>query len=194
MRTTTLVVSLVAGTALMLTGCGIIPSGPRVIDPDHVAGTAEDALEEAYGSRFSVDCGTAGVELKAGEDVSCVATDLTTEIAYDAEVELTAVDGGQYEIEVQLDSAAEGPVEPAPGAVTVPGSDIAALAAGALAPVIGFEPTDMVCLNDDVEIVVDTVEFCGFTGEGGEVVTVQVTVTTFDESTGDYEIYAEIVE
>lgn len=198
-RTRHLVVLAVLSAAV-LSGCGLIPTGPLLIDPDEIADTAENALEDAYDARYTVDCGSDGITLVEGKDVDCLATDRDTDLEYDADVEITDVDGAKYEIEVELADEAnnaeeiEPEVDPSEGTgVTVPGADIAALAATALSPYIGFEPADMVCLSDDVEVFVDNVEFCGYTGEDGEIVTVQVTITSFDEATGNYEIYAEVI-
>lgn len=191
-------------SAALLSGCALIPSGPMLIDPDEIADTAEEALEDAYDVRYRVDCGNDDVELDEGENVDCIATNRDTDLEYDAEVEITELRGAKYEIEVELsdeannadefDEGEEDQDESSGDAPTVPGSDIASLATTALAPVIGFEPEDMVCLSDEVQIFVDNIEYCGFTTEDGGIATVEVTVTTFDAASGDYEIHAEIVD
>lgn len=199
-RTRHLVALAVLSTAV-LSGCAFIPSGPPMIDPDDIAETAEQALEDAYDVSFSVDCGNDDVELDEGENVDCVATERETDLEYDADVEITDVNGDRYEIEVELadeannadDVVVDEPETPT-DSVTVSGDDIATLAAGALSSVIGYEPTDMFCLSENVEIFVDNVEYCAFTGDDGEIYNVDVTITEYDEATGEYGIVAEIVE
>lgn len=191
-----------ASTAL-LAGCALIPSGPVMIDADDIADTAEEALEDAYDIEYKVDCGDDEVELDEGENIDCIATERESDLEWDAEVEITEVKGTKYEIEVELADEPNNADEveddtdtdtDTDGAVTVPGEDIASLAVEALSPVLGYEPSDMACASDEVEIYVDNIEYCGFTGEDGEIVYVDVTITSYDEESGDYEIWAEVVE
>jgi hypothetical protein len=76
-------------------------------------------------------------------------------------------------------------------APTVPGTDIADLAAQALTPQLGFAP-DMSCADQNVSIVVGNTAACRFTDSSGASHDVTVTITEFDGS--NYSIDAEVTD
>ena len=187
-------VALAIISAAMLTGCSF--NFTPIIDADDLAETAQDALEDEYdGQNFDVDCGDDDIKLIEDEDYDCLVTD-ESDLEYDAEVTITSVTGSKYKIDVDVADEANNADDVDPGDsndVTVPGPDIAALAAKALADVIDYTATDMQCESDNVAIFVDNTEYCYFTGPDGTAYTVEVTVTEFDATTLDYKINAEII-
>jgi hypothetical protein len=191
------IVSTVAAIAIstaLLTACTTVTLTAQA---EEIATTAEDALEQEVGSRPEVDCGTGDVELEVGLVIDCVLTDPVTGEQFEAPVTIEAIDGSNYTVGVQVGDAPinapepEPTVEPDPsGNPTVPGDDIAALAAGALEPVLGFLP-DLACPEAEVQIVVGNATFCSFDDADGVAHDVRVDITEFDGST--YSINAEVL-
>jgi len=202
--------ALAVASIFLLAGCSFSAGAPTSVSSDDIADLAEEALEdENDDTSWKVDCDDDGdevdVDLEEDESIDCLATDKDTDLEYDAEVTITDVDGEDYEIEVELADEAnnaedEEEVEEdeennSSGEYYVSGDDLAALAVEALSPVIGFEPTDMECLSDETEIYVGNYDYCYFTDESdGTVYTVDVTIDTFDEESGEYTIWAEVIE
>ncbi|MFZ2964217.1 MAG: hypothetical protein WA006_05980, partial [Rhodoglobus sp.] len=150
-------IATVALAAALLAGCTTVTLTAQAED---IAATAEDALEQQVGSRPEIDCGTGEVELEVGLVLDCVLTDPASGEQFEAPVTIEAIDGANYTVGVQVGDAPINAPEPQPtvepdpsGNPTVPGDDIADLAAGALEPVIGFLP-DLVCPEAEVQIVV----------------------------------------
>lgn len=194
MKTSTAsIVAIATASAALLAGCTTITLTAQASD---IANTAENGLEEEIGSRPDIDCGTGEIELKVGLVVDCVLTDPVTGEQFASPVTIEAIEGTTYTVAVKVGDApigAPGPeptVEPDPaGNPTVPGSDIAELAAGALEPVLGFRP-ELLCPEAEVQIVVGNSTFCTF-DDGAAAHDVQVDITEFDGST--YAITAEVL-
>lgn len=187
-------IATVALAAALLAGCTTVTLTAQAED---IATTAEDALEQQVGSRPEIDCGTGEVELKVGLVLDCVLTDPASGEQFEAPVTIEAIDGTNYTVGVQVGDAPINPPEPEPtvepdpsGNPTVPGDDIAALAAGALEPVLGFLP-DLACPEAEVQIVVGNATFCSFDDDEGVAHDVRVDITEFDGTT--YGINAEVL-
>ena len=208
-RATPLIAMAILSTA-MLAGCGLIPSGPPTVDPDDIADTAETALEDEFDTRYRVDCGDDEVSLVEDEQLDCTATNRNTDLEYDAEVTITGVSGASFEIEVELADEANnaGDVEEEPTEdptdepseddtdgddPTVTGEAFAEVVVDGLAT-IGYDATDLECLSTEVAIYEGNIEYCFFTDENGDELTVEATVSDFDESTGQYEVLTEVVD
>ncbi len=202
--------ALAVASVFILAGCSFSVGGPTTVSSDDIADLAEEALEDEFDdTSWKVNCDDddeeVEVDLEEDETIDCLATDKDTDLEYDAEVTITDVKGDEYEIEVELADEANNADDvednsdddngsnSSGDAFFVSGDDLAALAVEALSPVIGYEPTDMECLADETEIFVDNYDYCYFTGEDGEFYTVDVTIDTFDEETGEYTIWAEII-
>lgn len=205
------VATIAIASIFLLAGCSFIAGGPTTVSSDDIADLAEEALEDANDdTSWKVNCDDddeeVEVALEEDESIDCLATDKDTDLEYDAEVTITDVDGDKYEIEVELDDEANNADEEDESdkdddnsnsdgdTYFVSAADLAALAVKALAPVIGFEPTDMECVTEQTEIYVDNFDYCFFTGEDGSFYSVEVTIDTFDEQSGEYTIWAEIIE
>ena len=193
MKTRALAVPLLLAAALTLAGC--TASANLTVPADQVAELAADALEAQLGQRPDIDCGDDDIALVDGEEVDCLLTDPETETEYDTVVTIEDVDGTKFSVDVQVADEPNGGSEPteeeepsAGDAPTVPGDDIATLAANALAPELGYTPT--ITCNEDVEIVVDNSVRCMIADEAGATATVLITITEFDGST--YKINAEV--
>ena len=201
-------VALVILSTAMLAGCGLIPTGSPSIDADDIADTAEDALKDEFDARYKVDCGDDEVALEEDEELDCTATNRSTDLEYDATVTITDVSGAKYEIEVELaeeannadevdpeeDDPSDDPSDsPDSDGVTVSAEDFAEVVVDGLAGALGYEPTDLECLSSEVEIFDGNVEYCFFTDEDGKERGVEATVDNFDDSTGSYEVYSEVV-
>lgn len=188
------ITAVVAASIALLAGC---TSATLTAPAEDIATTAENGLEEQIGSRPEIDCGTGEIELKVGLVVDCVLTDPTTGEQFEAPVTIEAIEGSTYTVGVKVGDAPinapepEPTVEPDPsGNPTVPGDDIAALAAGALEPVLGFLP-ELACPEAEVQIVVGNTTFCSFDDEQGVAHDVQVDITEFDGTS--YSINAEVL-
>ena len=205
--------ALAVASVFLLAGCSFGPTAPTTVSSDDIADLAEEALEdENEDTSWKVNCDDddeeVEVDLEEDESIDCLATDKDTDLEYDAEVTITEVDGLEYEIEVELADDANNAEEEeeeteeeddeennsSDGEYFISRDDLAALAVEALTPVIGFAPTDMDCLSDETEIYVGNYDYCYFSDENDEFYTVEVTIDTFDEESGEYTIWAEIVE
>lgn len=186
-------VAVSAVIVVLLAGCG---GGPLVAQAEDIAETAENALEEEVGSRPEIDCGAGEIELKVGLVVDCVLTDPVSGERFESPVTIEQIDGSTYTVGVQvgdapIDPEPEPTVEPDPSGIpTVPGADIADLAAGALESVLGFRPA-LECPEPEVQIAVGNTTDCRFDDEEGVSHDVVVEITEFDGS--NYSINAEVV-
>jgi hypothetical protein len=186
----------VCAAALLLTGCaGRAEAGPTV-SASNIATTAENALEKKVGTRPAIDCGSKDVILVVGKSIVCDLTDPSSGDIYDVEVTVSQVRGSKYHIDTKVARSPKstgkgGDPKPSgtPGAVTVPGTTIASLAANALAGQLGFTP-DVVCADDRVPIFPGSVANCSYSAQNVEH-DVQVTITDFDGE--NYKINAKIV-
>ena len=200
--------ALAVASVFILAGCSFSVGGPTTVSSDDIADLAEEALEDEFDdTSWKVNCDDddeeVEVDLEEDETIDCLATDKDTDLEYDAEVTITKVDGEDYEIEVELADEANNAEEEdtddeennnASGdTYYVSGVDLAALAVEALSTELGYEPTDMECLSDELEIYEGNYDYCYFTGEDGEFYTVDVTIDSFDEESGEYTIWAEII-
>ena len=205
--------ALAVASIFLLAGCSFSLGGATTVSSGDIADVAEDALEDEFDdSSWKVDCDDDGdeveVKLEEDESIDCLATDKATDLEYDAEVTITDVDGDKYEVEVDVDDEAnnaededEDSDEDADDEDSdsdgdtyyVSAEDLAALTVEALSDSLGYEPTDMECYTEQTEIYVDNWDYCYFTGDDGVVYTVDVTIDTFDEETGEYSIVAEVI-
>jgi hypothetical protein len=186
--------SIGALAVVLLAGC---TPAALTASAEDIADLAEGALEEEVGSRPEIDCGTGQIALKVGLVVDCTLTDPVSGTQFDAPVTIETIEGTDYTIGVQVGDAPigeptpEATVEPDPsGNPTVPGADIAELAAGALEGVVGFLP-ELACPEEQVTIVVGNVTYCSFDDADGTAHDVAVTITEFDGS--NYTINAEVI-
>lgn len=202
--------ALAVASVFLLAGCAFAAGGPTTVSSDDIADLAEEALEDDNeDTSWKVDCDDddeeVEVALEEDESIDCLATDKDTDLEYDAEVTITDVDGDEYEIEVELDDEAnnaedEDSDEDADDedndsngdAYYVSAEDLAALVVEALAPELGYEPTDMVCDTEQTEIYEGNYDFCSFTDADGNYALVDVTIDSFDEESGEYTITAEV--
>ncbi len=210
MKTRTAHLAILAIASItFLSGCSFSVGGPTTVSASDFEDTVEEALEDD--GNFKADCGKDDIELVEDDTVDCEVEDRDTDTTYDAEVEITSVTDDRYKVSVDVDEdSADPPVEDdsddeeiddetdtdtdTGSGVYVPGTDIADLASTALSDIIGFTPTDMICISEEVEIYVGNYEYCGFTdpSDGTEYL-VEVTIDEFDSSTGEYHITAEVV-
>ncbi len=156
-----------------------------------LAVTAAKALAAKVGTTPDMDCGSDDIIIVKGKKVSCELTDADG-LVYDVAVTFTSVKGSTYRIDVKVADAAKNAPTPTVGpgsSPTVKGTDIAQLAAEALAPSLGFTP-DISCADAEVPIAVGNTEGCRFTDPSGVDHDVTVTITTFDGS--HYSIDAKV--
>jgi len=77
-------------------------AGPRVL-PSELATTAAGALEEQYGALPLITCPGSGLlDLYVGFTIDCELTETVSGAAGVATIEITAVDGAKYSIDVQV--------------------------------------------------------------------------------------------
>jgi len=105
-RSSALVLAAAAG--LLLSGCTVDASANFTQSPAQVADIAAGALEEQVGTRPDLDCGDEQIDIVEGETVDCVLTDPGTGTSFGAVVTISEVDGTDYQVGVEVDSA---PVE-----------------------------------------------------------------------------------
>jgi hypothetical protein len=180
-----------ASLLLALAGCSFQAEAGPSVSAASVAKTAAKALAEKVGTTPAIDCGTDDIIVVKGKKVTCQLTD-TDGLIYDVAVTFTSVKGSTYHIDVKVADSAKNAPSPTvdPGSTpTVKGTDIAKLAAEALAPSLKFTP-DVSCIDDDVPIAVGNTEPCSFTDPSGAFHDVTVTITKFDGS--NYEIDAKV--
>lgn len=101
-RTAPLVALAITTTAL-LSGCtgGITLTSTAEV----IADTAENALEAQVGSRPDIDCGTGEVTITKGAKFDCELTDPATGEIYESPVTISAVDGTDFTVSVQVADA-----------------------------------------------------------------------------------------
>ena len=210
-RVTPFIALTILSTA-MLAGCGLIPSGPPMVDTDDITDTAETALEDEFDTRYRVECSDDEVRLVEDEQLDCTATNRNTDLEYDAEITITSVSGAKFELDVELaeeannegetteegDEPTEDPTDepseddPDSDGPTVTGEEFAEVVADGLGT-IGYDATDVECLSTNVDIIEGNIEYCFFTDENGDELTVEATISDFDESSGQYEVLTEVV-
>ena len=182
-----------ASLLLVLAGCSFQAEAGPTVSGASVAKTAAKALAEKVGSTPAIDCGNDDIIVVKGKKITCELTD-TDGLIYDVAVTFTSVKGSTYHIDVKVADTAKNAPSPTidPGSTpTVKGTDIAQLAAQALAPSLKFTP-DVSCVDDDVPIAVGNTEACKFTDPTGVDHDVTVTITQFDGS--HYEIDAKVTD
>ena len=147
MRITKIAV-LTGALVIGLTGCTF--SANFTVSADKIAELAASALEDQYPDlgRPELDCGDDSADIVVGEQVDCVLTDPSNGSELDAVVIITEVDGTNYSIDVQVADVPSIESEN----YTVPSSDLAELAAGALTEPLGFTP-EITCDPADVPLV-----------------------------------------
>ena len=196
MRTRPFVPVLAAASLLLaLAGCSFQAEAGPSVSASSVAKTAAKALADKVGTATpAIDCGTDDIIVVKGKKITCELTD-TDGLIYDVAVTFTSVKGSTYHIDVKVaDTAKNAPsptVSSGGAAPTVPGTDIAALAAQALTKQLGSAP-DMSCADENVTIVVGNTAACSFTDASGAFHDVTVTITEFDGS--KYTIDAKVTD
>ena len=183
-----------ASLLLVLAGCSFQAEAGPTVSGASVAKTAAKALEGKVGSTPDIDCGTDDIIVVKGKKITCDLTD-TDGLIYDVAVTFTSVKGSTYHIDVKVADTAKNAQSSTTSAgaagPTVPGTDIAALAAQALTKQLGSAP-DMSCADENVTIVVGNTAACSFTDAAGAFHDVVVTISEFDGS--KYTIDAKITD
>ena len=183
-----------ASLLLALAACSFQAEAGPSVSAASVAKTAAKALAEKVGTTPAIDCGSDDIIVVKGKKITCELTD-TDGLIYDVAVTFTSVKGSTYHIDVKVaDTAKNAPsptVSSGGAAPTVPGTDIAALAAQALTKQLGSAP-DMSCVDENVTIVVGNTAACSFTDASGAFHDVTVTITEFDGS--KYTIDAKVTD
>jgi hypothetical protein len=195
MLTRPLLATITAAAALLvLAGCSFSAEAGPTVSGSSVAKTAAKALEAKVGSSPAIDCGNDDIVVVKGKKITCELTD-TDGLIYDVAITFTSVKGSTYHIDVKVaDTAKNAPsptVSSGAEAPTVPGTDIADLAAQALTKQLGSAP-DMTCADENVSVAVGNTAACGFTDAAGAHHDVTVTITEFDGS--NYTIDAKITD
>ena len=195
MLTRPLIAAATAATALLvLAGCSFTAEAGPTTAASKVAETAAKALAAQVGSTPAIDCGTDDIVVVKGKKITCELTD-TDGLIYDVAITFTSVKGSTYNIDVKVaDTAKNAPsptVSAGGDAPTVPGTDIADLAAQALTKQLG-SPPDMSCDDAQVTIAVGNTAACGYTDAAGAHHDVTVTITEFDGS--NYTIDAKVTD
>ena len=180
---------LAVAVAALLSGC----VAAATAEPADIAALAADALQQQLDARPVVDCGGEVVPLVAGTVVPCELTDPATGDRFAAPVTIQTVQGTDVTVAVRVADAATSP-SPAPAAppasaATVPGTELAALAAGALEDALGYRP-DIVCPEGEATVAVGTSLRCAF-GADDQRRDVRIQIMQFDGAT--YRIDAAIV-
>ncbi|HWH26337.1 MAG TPA: DUF4333 domain-containing protein [Pseudolysinimonas sp.] len=188
--------ALVSATLLSSCSFSLSPQVPRVA-ADEVASVAEDKLEDQVGSRPDISCGSDDIRAEVGRTHTCLLTDPATGLEFDVKITFTEVTGSRYEFDVKVaeiaNNAPEATAEPKDGTTPqVTGEQIASLVVQALAPQLGYPPA-VSCAEQTVDIIVDTTTSCAYVDDEGATQKVEVTVTSYDASTGRYRISADLV-
>ena len=179
---------------LLLAGCSF--SANLTTSAQSVADQAAQALQEQLGTDVTpeMDCGDDAVPLVNETVVDCVLTDPTNGLEYDTTVTLSEVDGTNFHIDVSVadtaNNADESHETTSTGDLTVPSTDLATLATGALEPELGFSP-EIYCSPAEVPLVVDEEIQCMITDPDGNRGTVSITITKVDGT--DYAINAKVI-
>jgi hypothetical protein len=183
-----------ASLLLALAACSFQAEAGPSVSAASVAKTAAQALAEKVGTTPAIDCGSDDIIVVKGKKITCELTD-TDGLIYDVAVTFTSVKGSTYHIDVKVADIAKNAPSPTVSsggaAPTVPGTDIAALAAQALTKQLGSAP-DMSCVDENVTIVVGNTAACSFTDASGAFHDVTVTITEFDGS--KYTIDAKVTD
>ena len=149
MRSRPLLPLLVAASLLLaLAGCSFHAEAGPTVSAASVAKTAAKALAAKVGSTPAINCGSEDIIVVKGKKITCELTD-TDGLIYDVAITFTSVKGSTYHIDVKVADTAKNAPSPTvdPGsAPTVKGTDIAKLAAQALAPSLKFTP-DISCVD-----------------------------------------------
>ena len=195
MRTRPFVPVLAAASLLLaLAGCSFSAEAGPTVSASSVAKTAAKALEAKVGTSPDIDCGSDDIIVVKGKKITCELTD-TDGLIYDVAITFTSVKGSTYHIDVKVADTAKNAPSPTVSsggtAPTVPGTDIADLAAQALTKELGSAP-DMSCADENVTIVVGNTAACSFTDASGAFHDVTVTITEFDGS--KYTIDAKVTD
>jgi hypothetical protein len=207
--------ALAVASIFLITGCSFGGGGggsaSDTVSSDDIADLAEEWLEDDIDdSSWSVNCDDddeeVDVDLEEDESIDCLATDKDSDLEYDAEVTITEVDGEDFEVEVELADDANNEEDEEEEENTddnendnngdtyyISDDEMADLAVDALTEPLGYAPTDMICLASETEIYVGNYDYCYFTGDDDEFYTVEVTIDTFDEDTGEYTVIAEVI-
>jgi len=192
-RAVPLILSLSVG-GLLLAGCSVHAEAGPTTPASSVARLAEKALEKKVGIKPDIDCGSKDVIVVQGKSITCDLTDPTTKDVYDVKITFDKVDGRDYHIDAEVAQTPKkkGGGDDASGSdaggATVPSSQVAQLAAGALAPQIGAQ--QLSCQDENVPLTVGFVEKCSYTADGATHA-VDVTITKFDGT--NYDINAKVV-
>ena len=171
----------IALLALGLAGCSF--NAGLTVSPDTLAQTAATSLQEKLGGDTAeIDCGADAIIVTEGAEVECTYTDPISGEDYDAIVTIVSVNGSKFEINTNVPELPVGGAdEPTDdGVISVTGDEIAGVAAGALAPQLGYDP--VITCSDDVELVVDNSIRCMITDDQGTAATVLITITEVDGS------------
>lgn len=175
--------------ALLLTGCSFTGSASLTVPASTIEKQAKGALESQLGDAFEIDCGDDDVTLIDGTEVDCVLTDDETGEEYDTVVTISDVDGTNYHIDVDVAGNGGATDEPTDdGPLVVDAETIAGVAAGALAPELGYDPT--ITCSEGVELVVDNSIRCMIVDQEGASATVLITITSVDGT--KYSINAKV--
>jgi predicted thioesterase len=175
--------------ALLLSGCTFSGSASLTVPASTIEKQAKGALEDQLGDAFDIDCGKDDVKLIDGTEVECVLTDDVTGEEYDIVVTISDVNGTKYHIDVDVAGNPEAePAEEEDGPLVVDAETIAGVAAGALAPELGYDPT--ITCSEGVELVVDNSIRCMILDEAGTSATVLITITEVDGT--KYSINAKV--
>lgn len=177
-------IGVFALAALTLAGCTF--QANLVVAASEVEALAATALAEQWGTEPTLDCGDENVDLVEGTTVDCVASNPNSGLDYPATVTITDVEGSKYSIGVTVGSAIVED-DPAADAPTVPGGDLADLAAGALEPKLGYRPV-VDCGTDRIAIVLDGTIDCVATGSDGVDYPATITVTNVTETGYDIDV------
>ena len=172
--------------ALALSGCAFAPA--ISVPASTIAGQAEEALASQI-DNFTIDCGDDAVALVDDATVDCSLSDSSGAI-YAAVVTISGVNGVQYRIDVQVPDLFHAGADSvdSDGSMSATAEEIATVAAGALAPQLGFQP--VVTCAEGITIAVDNAVRCEITDVDGTVATVLITVTSVNGAA--YSISAEV--
>ena len=190
MRSRSITLVPVAALAVaLLSGCVFnvgLNTSPKV-DPATIEEAAAAKLEEQTGVRPQIDCGDDDIPLEKNTSVTCLLVDPVAGLEFDVVMTFTEVVGTDFSFDIKVADVPNNAPQPTavPGA-TVPIVDIQALAIRALTPTLAFVP-EVVCIGDEVEIVVGNTVECSYDSPEGTV-PVLVTITEFDPNTGVYSI------
>jgi len=182
----TLASAALLGLALLLSGCTVNASASLTVPPSTIEKQATEALEDQLGDSFGIDCGDDDVALIDGTEVECTLTDDETGEQHDTTVTISDVNGTKYHIDVDVAGSPGGETGDEP--LEVDAEAIAAVAAGALAPELGYDPT--ITCSEGIELVLDNSIRCMITDTSGSAATVLITITEVDGT--DYSINAKV--